>query len=117
MKLRENVDNFSKIKVTKYSDSNYKVTYLCETKAKNMKATTLNTEIKKETEKAILITVLGNGKYGNIVSLNWWLPKSKVIVNGNEITAPNWLLSAKLAESNVLNITVGNQIFDKLNFM
>lgn len=83
-----------------------------------MKTTTFQTEIKRETEKAILIEVFDFNSYGADRTSSWWLPKSKVVVNGNEVTVPNWLVLAKIQDcGNNTYFTIGSKSYSKLDFL
>lgn len=53
--------------------------------------------IKRETEKALLITVEIENPI-NSKLMDFWFPKSQVSVDGNRLNAPKWLLRAKLDE-------------------
>jgi hypothetical protein len=54
-------------------------------------------QIKKETEKALLLTVEVETAAGRRAADLWW-PKSQIAVSGDTFTAPEWLVRAKLAE-------------------
>lgn len=54
-------------------------------------------QIKKETEKAFLLTVEVETAAGRRAADLWW-PKSQITIEGDTLTAPEWLVRAKLAE-------------------
>lgn len=54
-------------------------------------------QIKKETEKALLLTVEVESAAGRRAA-DFWLPKSQITVEGSTFTAPEWLVRAKLTE-------------------
>jgi hypothetical protein len=83
-----------------------------------MKTTTFQTEIKRESEKAILIEVSDFNSYGDERTSAWWLPKSKVNISGNDVTVPNWLVLAKIQDcGNNTYFTIGSKSFSKLDFL
>lgn len=85
-----------------------------------MKTTTFTTSIKRETEKAILIEVLDYSSYGSARTSSWWLPKSKITINGDEITVPNWLALAKIQDcgnNTYFSFAGFDKSFSKLDFL
>lgn len=53
--------------------------------------------IKRETEKAVLVTVEVENCAGRRAA-DFWFPRSQIKIEGNKLDAPVWLVRAKLVD-------------------